>query len=325
MSFADWFRNSIERYKTVPAPQATRANVRTFREGVHSRLGIKPTDTVDGGTNVFALDDWDILCVLDALRPDVFQAVSREYAWIPTQDVTTYRSVGGYSLHWLEDTFIDEYRDEMARTGLVAWNPYTITAEADHEAILGAFKPVHEYGWNNHYGAVPPSEITDAGLDMWPDVDRLILWYMQPHAPYRSLLDEVERLNDEQILNEDNNRLTVWNLIRSGEVSRYEAILAYADNLRWALDDIERVVDAVGDEATVQITGDHGELFGEEGLYGHPKHHYVDEQLQVPLASTEPERVGEPVDYIELAERGGIADDPQNPTAKEQLAALGYT
>lgn len=315
MTLKEWLRNSRERYQTVPVAQATDASARAFKEGLYRRLGWHTKTDVAGGTNIYDLPEWDVLIVFDALRPDIYRAVAREYPWLES-DCECYRTVGGYSLDWLEETFRPEYRREMKQTGLVAWNPYTGFPDMDYSREFSAFNPVHEYGWDDDYGAIPPEVVTDAGMEMHGQTEKLILWYQQPHTPFRTLLDAVETLNEEKIGNEDNNRLTVWNLIRSGEVTRNEALLACAENLRWALNDIERFLAELDSETTVRVTADHGELFGEHGRYGHPKQDYYEEQLQVPLAAVDQDRVGESVTY-------GRGVEPTDDV-EERLAVLGY-
>lgn len=316
MTLRRWIRNSKDRYQTLPVAQATDATAQSFKEGLYRRLGWHTRTNVYEGTNIYDLPEWDVLIVFDALRPDIYRAVAREYAWLDA-NCNTYKTVGGYSLDWLMETFTPHYKRQMDVTGLVAWNPYTGFSDMDYADAFGAFNPVHEYGWSDRYGSIPPNVVTDAGIDMHGDTEKLILWYQQPHTPYRTLLDAVETLNEDAIGNEDNERLTVWNLIRSGDVSPNEAILACADNLRWALDDIARFVDSVDSDTTIRVTADHAELFGEHGRFGHPKQDYYDKQLVVPLATVDQDCVGEPVTY------GRNVEPTEDVT--ERLKVLGYT
>jgi hypothetical protein len=80
--------------------------------------------------------------------------------------------------------------------------------------------------------------------------DRVIIHYMQPHAPY--LAEAIKRKKFEfheespfKYLKEGGDRSLVWN--------------SYINNLRFVLKNVDILLN----------TSDHGELFGEWGLYSH--------------------------------------------------------
>jgi len=110
--------------------------------------------------------------------------------------------------------------------------------------------------------------------------------------------------------------------LRRGEVSTERVWRAYEANLRHVLSEVATLLDNV--DGRVAVTADHGNLFGEWGLYGHPMHTPVPALLAVPWA----EATG--VDR-------GILDpelDPPEPLPvgrvhgetgeRERLEALGY-
>jgi hypothetical protein len=257
------------------------------------------------------------VCVLlDAAHPAIVRQVSREYPWLDTEAMSTYTTVGGYSLDWLETTFGQASRADRQATGLVAWNPYTDHTDRVNDERLGGLYPVHGWAWNDRLGCIPPDAVTDTAIEALERHERVIAWYQQPHAPYRTLVDAVETLSADVIGNEDNGRLTVWNLLRRGDLTRTEAVIACADTLRWALDDIERLLRALPADADVMLTADHGELFGAGGRWGHPKDRYHPQQLRVPRVPVDQTAVDQPVTY------GGDREPARDTDA--QLAALGY-
>jgi choline-sulfatase len=72
-------------------------------------------------------------------------------------------------------------------------------------------------------------------------------------------------------------------------IEMYDAALEYVDR------QVESVVDTLRehdlwDDTILIVTGDHGELLGERGRYGHPHHAMVDDLLRVPLIVRVPER-----------------------------------
>lgn len=264
-------------------------------------------------THIYELD-WDVLIVLDACRPDALHAIAPHYPWLT--DIETHYSLAGYSLDWLTTTFTPPYRAPMQETGFIAWNPYTSFTDQVTPQTFGALREVWRDGWDNDLGCIPPETVTDAAIDVHEttDCDRLIAWYMQPHTPWRAV-DDIERLHENQIGNEDNGRRTVWDLLRQGEMTQLEATLAMGDSLQWALTDIERLLARLPNHLRVVVTADHGELFGEHGRWGHPKQQYHPEQLQIPVADVDLTRLDEQPSY----QHGTTADN-----VDDQLEALGY-
>ena len=316
MTLREFMRNVRDRFYTEPFPTWAKASAQELEEGVYRRLGVQPDRDYPPGANIYDLGDWDVCILLDAAHPAIVRQVSREYAWLNTDAMGTYTTVGGYSLDWLDSTFTDGYRDQMADTGLVAWNPYTEHSNRVSDARLDGLYPVHEWGWDDSLGCIPPDAVTDTAIDALDAHDRVIAWYQQPHAPYRTLVEEVETLTQDVIGNEDAGRLTVWNLLRRGEVTPTEAHIACADTLRWALEDIKRLLRALPADADVVLTADHGEVFGADGRWGHPKDRYHPQQLRVPRVPVDQSTVDKTVAY------GGGREAASD--TEQRLAALGY-
>jgi len=94
---------------------------------------------------------------------------------------------------------------------------------------------------------------------------------MQPHLPFRAEVypGEADITIDEYLGHSEDEVRNVYRRMRDGEVSRSVVWSAYMDNLRWVLDNVERVLKNI-DAETVVISSDHAELFGEHGFYCHP-------------------------------------------------------
>jgi hypothetical protein len=101
--------------------------------------------------------------------------------------------------------------------------------------------------------ATPPRSVTDVAINVGRDSapERMIVWYMQPHFPARTL-----------------NETGVFKKVRDGEIDRNRALDAYVDNVQYVLDEVALLLENL-DAETVAITADHGENFGEYGVYGH--------------------------------------------------------
>lgn len=170
----------------------------------------------------------------------------------------------------------------------------------------------------NHFRDRPyrrASELNELSLDwLGSQDDRRFLWlhYMDPHGPYlppaefqRSHLGKTlspSRARDlwRMTIDEPN---AITDETRETLVSLHDAVIAYMDaEIGAFLNQLDRR--GVADETLVAIAADHGELFGEHGLYGHPRRLY-EELIHVPLWLRGPtvpsgRRVDSPVENIDL-------------------------
>jgi hypothetical protein len=91
---------------------------------------------------------------------------------------------------------------------------------------------------------------------------------------------------------------------------------AYLDEIRFALEDIEVALNNMHAQRVI-ITADHGEAFGEYGIYGHTVGSLHPMVRTVPWAETTAEDSG---DY------SPVLTEPraENPDTKEILRSLGY-
>lgn len=233
------------------------------------------------GTNIFDRD-WDLLIILDACRTDALREVLPSHN-IPIDQNDNIWSVGSTSSEWMAKTFTREHLDSIERTVYATANPYIeevcgnrnfpphsekvppfsypapfaltkydVVNRSDFEWIDDVWKN----GTDEEIGTVPPRVMTDrairTGRDHTPD--RMIVHYMQPHAPY--LADGHEFPGD------------VLVQCQNGKVSRDRAWEAYLANLDLVLNEIEVLLRNF-DADKVVITADHGEAFGEWGSYAH--------------------------------------------------------
>jgi hypothetical protein len=229
------------------------------------------------GTSVFDRD-WDVLVVLDACRADLFESVAPEFDLF--DEIATMRSVGSSSSEWLENTFPGA--EATAETVMVTGNTWTDRyLDADDFATLDE---VWKYAWDDEIDTVPASAITDRAVTHYRDSEwnRLVVHYMQPHHPFvPDPLAGDEGMARTGSHSSDSNP---WILLRRGDVSIEQVWNAYEDNLRHVLPEVATLVENV--DGTVAVTADHGNLFGEWGLYGHPMETPVPALLRVPWATT---------------------------------------
>ena len=229
------------------------------------------------GTTVYDRS-WDVLVVLDACRADLLRSVAPDYDFL--DGVESMRSVGSSSSEWLENTF--QGNPETNETVMVTGNTWTDRyLDADG---FRALDEVWKYAWDDNLGTVPADAVTDRAIAMarTHDPDRLVVHYMQPHHPF--VPDPLA--GDDGIVRSGSHssRSNPWISLRDGAVSRDRVWDAYEANLRYALDSVAVLRENV--TGRVALTADHGNLFGEWGLYGHPMHAPVPALLAVPWAET---------------------------------------
>jgi len=267
------------------------------------------------GTNVYERS-WDVLVVLDACRADLLRAVAPEVEFLET--VTSVRSVGSSSSEWLENSFSDA--TESARTVMVTGNTWTDRyLDAD---TFAALDEVWKYAWDDRLGTVPADAVTDRAISMARehDPERLVVHYMQPHHPF--VPDPIAGDDGMVRSGGHSSRSNPWILLRQSEISRERVWRAYKANLRYALDSVELLVENV--DGRVALTADHGNLFGEWGLYGHPMHTPVPALLDVPWAETTAVDRGTHQPTLEPPERLPVSRVYGAETDRDRLHALGY-
>lgn len=314
MTFRDWIRNTRGHISRSGFRAGGKAAALEFYTGA----ALRAYDRLPHWGRDNILDqEWDVCIVLDACRVDALNEVVGEYDWLDTPSTIT--STGSMSEEWMEETFTPEYSSEMARCGHVTWNAFS--SHCLDEADWVYLDEMWRDNWVNERGSVPPNAVTDQAIARWRTgaADRMIVHYQQPHTPYRMLAGDgtIETLKHEYVGDkEEQGRLTVWKLLRRGDISRERAWGAYIDNLRWVLDDIERLRENL-DADQVVLTADHGDCFGEYGLYGHPRGVPVEELIRVPWVE------------IPTADRSTHTPSVKDHTdgaggATERLEALGY-
>jgi len=179
-------------------------------------------------------------------------------------------------------------------------------------------------GWDDDLGTVPPESLAaalEANGDVDERTDRTVLHYMQPHAPYlsRGKGRKLKRIhkgikNQERTGREDDGgtlssvgdtlRPKVESTLDGSEIAqkvglwleldptdvvangtREAALGLYEENLRIALEAVAELVPEL--DGTVVVTADHGEAFGEQGVWEHHIETYIPPLMEVPWLEIE--------------------------------------
>ncbi len=304
---------------------------------VLGNLGV--TTRVTAGRNIYE-SEWDALIILDALRTDALKSVADEYDFIGEIDEVT--SVGSTSKEWLLKTFTEEHAGDIEETmyvtgnGFVHWLEdesvdyldFSATSKSTIERFdvlngllqrdvvsASTFGHIEKLWPLSESNPVAPTPLADAVTDHAIvhgrnlEMDRLVVHYMQPHAPYlpaaleRGHATEMEMSPFRALIDEDASEEEIWRL--------------YLDNVRYVLDSVDNLLKNL-DADKVVITADHGELFGEWFMYGHAVGFPHPKLKQVPWVETT------------ATDTETLDPDPERPngadaSVEDHLAQLGYT
>ena len=281
------------------------------------------------GTDVFE-EEWDVLVILDTCRADAMDEIATEYEFVSPG--TSVWSRGSATREWVPHTFTRSNLEEIRDTALVTANP-TSRWGLGHEAQpewpeftkrltrwdtvdpddFLAFDEVWQYGPQNPFsGTVMPYAVTDRAISAWrsESPDRMIVHYLPPHQPYGAgALRENRALNDVE--------RAPWKALKDG-TPREDVWRRYLDELQFGLDSVRTLVEDIDAERIV-ITSDHGEAFGEFGLYAHPMVP-IPQLRKVPWVETSGQGRDEYTTRLEPT--GG--NDALESAVEEQLELLGY-
>ena len=268
----------------------------------------------EDGLKIFSLleSGWNYLVVLDACRYDYFASLHGAFF----SGILEKRWSRGFNTpSWCRTTFEKHYDDIVYVSGNSFINSKVRVAGCDAGKKFYEVVDVWDFGWDDILGTVPPWTLTQVALNYARKRPgkRLIIHYMQPHAPYldrrfRMPLNRPKprpesRGRDRKSLYERfawklaklATRLRVvshpWLVIEMlglppatplDAVRRVYGVeglrAAYRENLRIVLKYVAVLVHELSrlkPGAKIIITSDHGELLGEDGLFGHNVDHPV--------------------------------------------------
>lgn len=178
---------------------------------------------------------------------------------------------------------------------------------------------VWKHGWDDDLGTVPPRSLATAlreHRDIVDRAERTVLHYMQPHAPYLTCgegqkLKHIRRsINAQTVVDGvggpdllspigDAIRPRIERLLERSELAmkaglwleldpgslwrngvRETAMTYYEDNLMIVLEAVADVIKEL--DGRVVVTADHGEAFGEEGVWEHHVETHIPPLVEVP-------------------------------------------
>lgn len=263
------------------------------------------------GRSIFE-EEWDLCVVLDACRADELERRTGSFPWL--DEVGRFPSIASCTWNWLPRT-METTPDEVLRdTTYVCANPFSDRFCSDDQ--FHALDEVWRYAWDDERGTVLPRPVTDRAVahGRSTDSDRLVVHYMQPHVPFLS--DDATDISRSNFDLDASSAADDWDRVARGDLSRSTAISWYRETLDAVLEEVDLLLSNV-DADRVVVTSDHGEAFGEWGLYGHPSDIALPCLTQVPWVETT------------ATDRGTHAPDEYSRDAgetgrAERFRALGY-
>lgn len=238
---------------------------------------------VKQGISYFDLkNEWDILIILDACRYDIFKKLN----YLPG-NLTSKISLGSCTSDWAKANLTQNHKDVV----YVSANPFLskyYLEEWGRKDIFHHLEELWDTGWDDTYNTVLPDTVTRAGLKMLKKFPKkkLVLHYMQPHNPFvgkRWIQSDGWKISREILKQKktSQNAKNAYDQLKANEISKKEVIAAYEENLLLALHEVENFIKKSKNKRIV-ITSDHGDCFGEYGVYAHPQKTLIKELITVP-------------------------------------------
>lgn len=255
-------------------------------------------------------ENWDNLIILDACRYDLFEEVNT----LPGELTRKQSNASATEEFLLKNFDGGTFRDIVYYSA----NPHINKIDASFCDIVRLWVT----DWDETTGTVLPGDAVDRVLrerSKFKD-KRLIVHLMQPHRPFigelSKELDQSPLVGDGVIRDEPESEFW-WTRLEEGSIDEETIWAAYRETLEETLPHVERLLDQL--EGRTVVTSDHGNAFGENGVYGHPSnthHRYLQGIPWLVYESGEKEVLEGLAKANAMVESGG--------EIRENLEALGY-
>lgn len=259
--------------------------------------------------------DWDSLVILDGCRYDLFADVNDLDG-----ELTSVVSRGSHTGEFLRRNF---KADDQVYGDIVYVSANPQLRNHGVEQYFFETVPVWEQAWDDDVNTVHPADMTSVVADVadrFPH-KRIVAHYVQPHYPFIGATGrqiEHRTIEGDGIISvESQAERSIWELLRDGDVSEDVVWSAYRENLEIALDHVSDLVETLSGKTVV--TSDHGNAFGQFGVYGHPSRRFLESLVKVPWLET-PTRERREI----VAEERRESDVEPSESVDDRLAHLGY-
>jgi hypothetical protein len=249
-------------YKYSILPQISHLRGATRIHLTLRRLATLGLEKVENSDNLFERD-FDNLIIIDACRHDLFEEVEGKTEYRITKES---HSRGFIRKNFSEGDFTDFV--------VVTANPFfndEIFNETTGRELYDVFHEVFktfETKWDEEEKTVKPESVVEdlkTAEKLFPNKRKLV-WFMQPHYPF---LDKSKIWEDTGFSKKlEGKNSDVWNEAEKGNFQKENIWESYKDNLKYVMPFAVKSAEILSGETI--LTSDHGNLVGENGLYGHP-------------------------------------------------------
>lgn len=263
------------------------------------------------GIDVIARD-WDTLIILDSCTYDLFVGCSDL-----SGRLSKVISPGGATGEFLFTTVGDA---DLSDVVYVTASPGIRFVEKHREVNLHAIDDVWEDEWNEELGTVEPETMLEravAAHEKYPD-KRIVVHFMQPHFPFIGPTGQSieHRAYGGQIDSDKTEGNSVWTRLSNGELSETEVRTAYRENLELTLPHVSELIESVS--GRVAVTSDHGNAFGQKGVYGHTPGVFLPEIVEVPWLDVPYD------DRRKIKAEDAALSERDSDVVQDRLKDLGY-
>jgi len=212
----------------------------------------------------FLSKDEFILIILDACRFDYFQ----KYCEIEGK-LRKVVSEGSNTGEWFSKTFDKHYNDVTYVSANPQINKIGYRTDANERFQI---VEVWKWGWSHYNGipTVPAEEVVEGVHKAIKSNSKVIAHFMQPHPPFVGETPLAKGIFNRQVYKaQGSSPQDSEDVKEAGDVDRDLLKKAYADNLKYVLNEGVRPLLSRYNGFDIVITSDHGQLLGGNG--GHPK------------------------------------------------------
>lgn len=216
-------------------------------------------------------EDWDYLVVLDACRYDYFKEICNISGKLKKKF-----SGGTHTVPWIKYNFDDEFPETVYVSSNPQVSKYKLRKLFGRTSPFFHLEEVWDWGFDEELNTVHPRTVTSSAIELSKKYTdkRIIVHYLQPHKPFIAYIN----LAEDEIL-EIHERWPVDAYNGTLDVSKVR--IAYIDNLKLVLEYVEELIKNLANGKIV-VTSDHGECFGEHGIYLHPPNLYIGALIEIP-------------------------------------------
>lgn len=302
--------------------------------GGHLRLRANGGYVIPNEETVFDWE-WETLTILDACRYDIFEEVHDFQG-----EVEKRLSQAPNTKAWFNENFVGADDELLSDVVYITGNP-TASSQHINRDRFAHLEEVFRYGWDEDIRTVPPDVMTDVALKLREEYPgkKFVIHYMQPHVPFYAADDySPEKYTPDYVRREDadvsaseeeiekiknaSDNLNMFNhpfdCLKSEKASKEEVVNAYRDTLEAGIEEVHRLIKYWDGELV--ISSDHGNGYGEHGVYGHPPWGKTWSTLEVPWCPVS----GKGVETPEEVTSTEIGRETVDTSIDEQLQALGY-